>query len=413
MTKEVKVLIIGGGASGLIAAIAAARNGAKVTILEKMDRVGKKLLATGNGRCNLTNINMDLRFFHGKNVKFAQGILRAFDVEQTLTLFEYLGIAYKVEEGGKVFPMSDQASSVLDVLRYQLEELKIEECCNAEVVRIIRDKEGFRIVLKDGKSVGGDKVIIATGGKAGPQFGSDGEGYKLLEELGHSVIEPIPALVQLKLKASFLKALKGVKFIGEASIMMEEKALRTEAGEILFTDYGISGPPILQLSRRASTALTNEKTKIHIRLNMFPHLTEKELMELLEIRLGYQPQKPLDFSFIGLLNKRLIPVVLKEAGVKELQKKCGEVSQKELKNIIKILRQWEIEVVGTQSWKNAQTTAGGVNVEDINGKTLESKLIPGLYLAGEVIDIDGDCGGFNLQWAWSSGYIAGEYAGLS
>lgn len=409
MQKQPHVLVIGGGASGLMAAIAAGENGARVTILEKLDRVGKKILATGNGRCNLTNINMDSNFFHGSNIKFLQGPLNVFDVKTTLNFFEYLGVAHKVEEGGKVFPMSDQASSVLDVLRYKLKHLGVEECCNAEVISIQRNSKGFKIILKDGRVIKGDRVILATGGKAAPQFGSDGNGYLLAKSLGHNIIDVFPALVQLKLKASFLKALKGVKFIGQASVLAEDKVLRTEKGEILFTDYGISGPPILQLSRKAGERL-NKRQRVYIEIDMFPHLQEEELLQLLQIRLGYHPEKPLDFSFIGLLNKRLIPIVLKEAEITEMQKKCTQVSEAEEKRIISILKHWKIEVSGTQNWRNAQTTAGGVNVEDIHGRSMESRLVPNLYFAGEILDIDGDCGGFNLQWAWSSGYVAGEYA---
>lgn len=412
MGKQVNVLVIGGGAAGLVAAIAAARNGAKVTILEKMDRVGKKLLATGNGRCNFTNVNMDLKFFHGSNVRFAQGVLKAFDVEQTLSFFEYLGVAHKIEDGGKVFPISDQASSVLDLLRYEIQQLGIKEYCNAEVIKIQRNGREFELVLKDGSIIEGEKVIITTGGKASPQFGSDGDGYRLVADLGHRSVETFPALVQLKLNAPFLKALKGVKFIGEGSIVKEDQVLRRERGEILFTDYGISGPPILQLSRRAAEELV-KGNKTHIQIDMFPHLDEDELMEMLQIRLGYQSQKTLEFSFVGLLNKRLIPIVLKEAGIKDSQKKCGEVSSTEIKRIIQLLKQWQIQITGTQAWKNAQTTAGGIDVGEIDAKTMESKLISGLYFAGEVVDIDGDCGGFNLQWAWSSGYVAGEYAALN
>lgn len=407
-----KVLIIGGGAAGLMAGIAAARNGAKVKILEKKDRVGKKILATGNGRCNFTNVNMDLKFFHGGNVRFAQGILNSFDVEQTISFFEYLGVAHKIEEGGKVFPVSDQASSILDLLRYELGQLGVEECCNAVVTKIKKDTTGFRLFLQDGRVINGDKVILATGGKASPQFGSEGDGYLLAEDLGHRRTEVFPALVQLKLDAPFLKALKGVKFIGESSIVSKDGVLRKEKGEILFTDYGISGPPILQLSRKAGEELLMGK-KVYLEMDLFPQLNQEELLEMLKIRLGYQPEKKLDFSFIGLLNKRLIPIVLKEAGIHELDKKCKDVSKKELENITGLLKKWSIQVTGTQSWQHAQATAGGIDIEDIDARTMESKLVQGLYFAGEVVDIDGDCGGYNLQWAWSSGYIAGEYAALS
>jgi len=409
MQRKPHILVIGGGASGLMAAIVAANNGAKVTILEKLDRVGKKILATGNGRCNLTNINTDLKFFHGNNKKAIQGPLNAFDVGMTLNFFEYIGVTHKVEEDGKVYPMSDQASSVLDILRYKLMELGVEEYCNAEVIDIQKCAQGFKAHLKNNKIIKGDRVIVATGGKAAPQFGCDGGGYLLAQSLGHKTTDVYPALVQLKLKASFLKALKGVKFIGKASVLFNEQIIRKEKGEILFTDYGISGPPILQLSRKAAEKL-NKGQKVYIKIDMFPNLEEDELLQLLQIRLGYNPERPLDFGFVGLLNKRLIPVILKEAGIEQRQKRCTEVSHKELKRIVEILKDWQIEIIGTQSWSNAQTTAGGIKTDEIHSKSMESKLIPGLYFTGEILDVDGDCGGFNLQWAWSSGYIAGESA---
>ena len=409
MKKQWDILIIGGGASGLMAAIAAATNGAKVGILEKSDRVGKKILATGNGRCNLTNINMNPRFFHSNNRKFIKGPLNSFDVNTTLDFFEYLGLAYKVEDNSKVYPKSDQASSVLDILRYRLEELGVKEFCNAEVVDIEKKSNEFSIRLKDGRMFKTDKVIIATGGSAAPQFGSDGNGHTLAKSLGHRITDVFPALVQLKLKADFLKFLKGVKFIGGASVIYNNGILRKEDGEILFTDYGISGPPILQLSRMAAEKL-HKNQRVYIELDMFPNMDVEELTNLLQIRLAYHPKRPLNFAFVSLINKRMIPVILKNAGITDIHKKCIKVNKDEIKSIIGILKNWQIEIIGTQNWRNAQVTAGGVDLRDINPNTMESKLIPNLYIVGEVLDVDGDCGGFNLQWAWSTGYIAGESA---
>ena len=410
--KKNRILIVGGGASGLISAIAAGRNGSKVTIVEKNDRVGRKILATGNGRCNFTNINTDLHYFHGSNVKFAQGVLKSFDFEQSLSFFEYLGISYKVEEGGKVFPMSDQASSLVDVLRYKIKKLNVEEYCNAEVIRIQKKKNEFELILKNNEIIRGDKVILATGGKASPQLGSDGEGYRLAQELGHRLTDIFPALVQLKLKANFLKAISGVKFIGQASLVSDDHTIRTENGEILFTNYGVSGPPILQLSRMANEELMKGNIA-YIKIDIFPELNSQELLEMLQMRLSYQAEKTLEFGFVGLLNKKLIPVILREADIKNLEKECGKVTLEEVKKIVFTLKNWRIEIVGTQSWRNAQVTAGGINTDEIDGKTMESKFVPGLYFAGEILDIDGDCGGFNLQWAWSSGYIAGESASIT
>lgn len=401
--------MIGGGAAGMTAAIAAARNNAEVIILERMNRVGKKILATGNGRCNITNIHTDIKHFHGSNPKFAYGALGQFDVSQTMDFFEFLGVHCKVEEGGKVYPNSDQAGSVLELLRYELQQLGIQEMVESEVVAIRKDREGFTVKLQDGSSQRGDSVIVTTGGKASPKLGANGSGYTLVEALGHTIEEPFPALVQLRLRSDFLKQLSGVKFVGEAALEVNNSPLRIEGGEILFTDYGISGPPILQLSRGANDEL-RKKNQPWLQLDMFPQLKREELKELVALRLAYHPEKTLELSFIGLINKKLIPVVLKEAGCGNIHKKASEASAKDIENIVRLLKSWRFPIIGTQSWDNAQVTAGGVRVTEIDAKTMASKLVPGLFLAGELIDIDGDCGGFNLQWAWSSGYVAGENA---
>lgn len=406
-----KVVVVGGGAAGMVAGIVARRNGAEVVILEQMNRVGKKILATGNGRCNITNENIDIKRYHGKNPGFAMNALNQFNIEQTVQFFEYMGISCKSEDGGKVYPWSDQASSVLDVLRYEIERLGIEERVEAGVKSIYPVKRGFSVVLRNGEELKGDRVILAAGGKAAPNLGSNGSGYGLVIPFGHKLVDPFPALVQLKLSGSFLKALKGVKFIGTAVVGIGDKELRKEMGEILFTDYGISGPPIFQLSRKAGEQLQSGR-KPWIEVDMFPGHSRDELSDLLRIKLGYQPQKPLDFSFVGLINKRLIPIILKEAGIDDIKKQCQSIRPDEFEGIVNILKYWRFEVTGTNSWSDAQVTAGGIDVSDIDSGTMESKLIPGLYFAGEIMDIDGDCGGFNLQWAWASGYVAGLNASL-
>ncbi|MCF8010381.1 MAG: NAD(P)/FAD-dependent oxidoreductase [Clostridiales bacterium] len=404
-----KVAVIGGGAAGLTAAIAARYNGAEVTVLEQKDRVGKKILATGNGRCNLSNIDLSASHYNGKNPKFAFGALNRFDFSQTMELFERLGIAWKVEDGGKVYPMSDQASSVSDVMRYELEMLEVETRVETRVNAVIPQSRGFSVQLNDGEYFNADRVIVTTGGKAAPNLGSNGSGYTLAEQLGHSIIEPFPALVQLKLKAGYLKQISGVKFVGEAEIWAAGKCRARAAGEILFTNYGISGPPILDLSRTAGEYL-REGEKVSIRVNLINTMSPQELETFLLNRLQQQAHKSAFFSFVGFINKRLVPVVLKAAGVSDIYKKAGQITAGERNAILKILQDWCFEVTGTNSWTAAQVTAGGIDVKDINPKTMESKLVPGIFFAGEVLDIDGDCGGYNLQWAWSSGYVAGESA---
>ncbi|WP_330656184.1 BaiN/RdsA family NAD(P)/FAD-dependent oxidoreductase [Alkaliphilus flagellatus] len=409
-----EVAIIGGGAAGMMAAIVASRNGAKVVIYERMNRVGKKLLATGNGRCNITNIGLsesNLKCIHGSNKKFAGGILKKFTVDETINFFEILGIAHKVENDGKVFPMSDQASSVLDVLRYELDKLSIEVICDIEIDKIKQSKQEFILIDSNGVEYKADKVIIATGGMSSPNLGSNGSGYKLARNLGHSVVNPFPALVQLKLEAPFLKSIKGIKFNGAASVILDGNILRREEGELLFTEYGISGPPILQLSRNAVEALENKQQPI-IEIDMFPNFTYEELLNLISLRLSYQYDRPLDFSFIGLINKRLIPIILKVSNIYDLNRACLEISNKEIEKIVSLLKAWQFDIIGSQSWMHSQVTAGGVDLKEICPDTLQSKIIPGIYFAGELLDVDGDCGGFNLQWAWSSGYVAGNEASM-
>jgi predicted Rossmann fold flavoprotein len=393
------VMVVGGGAAGMTAAISAGRLGADVTILEKNPRVGKKLLATGNGRCNCAN------------PKFAYSALSNFSMDDTIRFFEKLGIAHKVEDLGKVFPMSDQASSILDVLLYELRELGINIVGEANVADITKKDDKFVIELKDRRVYQGDKVIIATGGKAMPSSGSDGKGYDLATRFGHTIIDIFPALVQLMLEGSFFKRIEGVKFVGTAEIIHNNKAIVKDRGDILFTNYGVSGPPILQISRKAGELL-NEGKEAYLKITIMDMMPKEDLRKLINKRMQIGAKKPVDFSLVGLINKRLIPVVLREAGINDIKRPVASLSAKEQEGIIDILTDWRFKVRGTRSWPSAQVTAGGVDTREINQDTMESKLVKGLFFAGEIIDIDGQCGGFNLQWAWSSGFVAGQSAAL-
>lgn len=410
MEKKRQVIVVGGGAAGMIAAISARRLGADVTILEKNPRVGKKILATGNGRCNFTNINADAGYYHGNNPKFTYSALSNFTVDDTIRFFEKLGIAHKVEDFGKVFPMSDQASSVLDVFLYELNQLGVNVVCDANV-KDIRKNGQFLIELEDGKVYKGDRVIITTGGKAMPSSGSDGNGYDLAARLGHTIIDIFPALVQLKLEGPFFKRLDGVKFVGTTEIIHNNKSVAIDRGDILFTNYGVSGPPILQISRKA-VELLKAGQEAYLKITIMDMMPIEELRTFLKKRWQISSSKPVDFSLVGFINKRLIPVVLMEAGINDAGRPVASLSAKEQERIIDILTDWRFKVRGTRSWPSAQVTAGGVDTREINQDTMESKLIEGLFFAGEIIDIDGQCGGFNLQWAWSSGYIAGQSAAL-
>jgi hypothetical protein len=411
MKTKKQVIVIGGGAAGMIAAIAAGRRGAEVTILERNPRVGKKILATGNGRCNFTNIFADYSHYYGHNPKFSNRILADFTVDDTIRFFEKLGIEHKVEDAGKVFPMSDQASSILDVLRYELNETGITVISEAYVKNITRKKAGFTIELANGQACRGERVIIAAGGKAMPASGSDGNGFALAARLGHNVTSIFPALVQLMLDGPFFKRIDGVKFVGTAEIIHNNKSLAKDKGDILFANYGVSGPPVLQLSRKAGELL-NQGQEAYLKITIMDMMAEEEVRKLIRKRFQLNPHKPVDFSFVGLINKRLIPVILAEAGIKDLKCPVVALSAQEQDKITRILTDWRFKIRGTKSWASAQVTAGGVNTREINENTMESKLVKGLFFAGEILDIDGQCGGFNLQWAWSSGFIAGQNAAL-
>ena len=406
------VLVIGGGAAGMIAAISARYNGAEVTILERNPRIGKKLLATGNGRCNFTNVNASAECYYGNNPRFVYSALAAFSAQDAIMFFEQLGIQHKVEEFGKVFPMSDQASSMLDVLLYRLNELNVRIVCDTYVSSLKKKGGKFLAVTDDGKTYEGDRVILAAGGKAMPSSGSDGNGLELASRLGHHVTEIFPALVQLMLEGPWFKRLDGVKFVGTAEIIHNKKTIARDRGDILFTNYGISGPPILQISRKASELLVKNQ-KPQLKIQVLDGFSKEEVRDIIRKRIMVAPKKPADFSFVGLINKRLIPVVLTEAGIDNIQKPVSSLSQAEVERIAGILTDWRFTVRGTKSWPSAQVTAGGVDTKQINPDTMESRLVEGLFFAGEIMDVDGMCGGYNLQWAWSSGYLAGQYAALS
>lgn len=409
MTETTLVTVIGGGSSGMMAAISAARCGAAVILLERKNRVGKKLLVTGNGRCNLSNTDCVPARFHGGDSAFIAMVLSRFPAASAIDFFEDLGIVCKAEREGRIYPHSGQASAVLDVLRWELERLKVDVRTGHEVKHIIPKENGFGLSLAMGGELQARRVILAAGGMAGPQFGSDGLGLRLAGALGHRLVDPVAALVPLRLRADFLRKLKGVSFEAYGEVRCGEEVLRSEEGEFLFTDSGISGPPVLQLSRSAAVALKQNKGP-RIVLDLFPGSSLDELAAALESRFRRQGHKSLSDGLVGLLNKRLIPVVLSEAGID-----CHALSGKEFSaaartKLARLLKNWSLPVSGTMPWPEAQVTAGGIALDEVDPATLESRIVPGLYFCGEILDVDGDCGGFNLQWAWSSGYVAGRHA---
>ncbi|MBR4173409.1 MAG: NAD(P)/FAD-dependent oxidoreductase [Clostridia bacterium] len=382
-----KVAILGGGASGIMAAITAARCGSKVVLLERNHRIGKKLLMTGNGRCNITNMNVGADSY---NSAFVCDALKNFSVADTLDFFKKIGLLTYVEDEGRVYPVTNQASAVLDILRFELERRNIEIVCDFDTVKIEKNEKGFVITEKNGKKVTADRVVVALGGKSAPSTGSDGGGYRLLEMLGHSVKTPEKALVQLKTD----KSIKGVRCLCKVSLNG-----KSETGEVQFTGYGLSGIPVLNLSKYA-------KDGDRITLDMIPDFTETELFEYLKKR----DNQPLETYLVGMLNKPLGQMLLKECNIGKLTRESGSLEEFEIEKIAKKLKNWCFAVTGKMGWDNSQVTSGGIELLEVNPKTMESTLVKELYLSGEILDIDAPCGGFNLQWAWSSGYLAGKNA---
>lgn len=403
------IVVLGGGASGLTAAITAKDFGLDVAIIEGTDRIGKKILTTGNGRCNITNSLIGFPFsnYHSQNDGFFIKTLSKFSVEDTKAFFLNLGLPIIELEKGKCYPQSLQASSIVDILKIALEEREIPLYTSYKVKSIHKSKGKF--VLSTGSEENSvikcKKLIMACGGKSAPKTGSDGLAYNLAKSLGHSIVEPHPAIVQLKLDYPKLKALSGIKFNGYAEVLCNGKSIRKEFGEILFTDYGISGPPILQISREASLGCSRGQD-VKIIVDMMPEKSLKEVEDFLEGHFAIFACREVINSLIGIVNKKMIPTLLKEAGINDLHKPCYELTWHEKKALIKLMKSWEFKCTGTNGFNAAQVTTGGVNTKDVDSETLKSKIVDNLYFCGELLDVDGDCGGFNLQWAWSSGFTA-------
>lgn len=408
---EYDVIIVGAGASGLMAAIAAARQGSSVLVIEQKEKAGKKIYATGNGKCNFTNLVQNPECYRSQDSAFAMKVLSGFDVNRTIVFFKELGI-YPKERNGYLYPNSEQAASIVHVLLMECYRLKVNITLN-EAVREIK-KPYFTVITEtmseqDRKRAfyHGKKLILATGGCASPKLGSDGSGYQLAKELGHTIIKPLPALVQLKSPEKFLKTVSGVRTDAAVTLYSEHGKLAQETGEILFTDYGISGIPVLQVSRFATKAL-DKGDKVWLVLDFLPELKKEEVKQLLRLR--QNPGKSLEEMMVGLFNHKLSYILLMGAKL-DPGKQSQRLNEQELDRLSDRIKEFLLPVNGTNSFDNAQVCAGGVSVGEIDAATMESRLIKSLYFAGELVDVDGTCGGYNLQWAWSSGYLAGTAAG--
>ncbi len=402
------IAVIGGGAAGMLAAIAAADNGAEVTLYERNERVGKKILATGNGKCNFANRKLSVEAFYGGSGALVSHVINEFSVEDTLSFFENSGMMVK-DKNGYLYPASEQASTVLDILCMQLFKRKIKVLCEKKVNRIIPDKDTNTIVIRTGKNeTKYDGVVVTCGGSAAPKTGSDGTGCYLAKELGHTVKPIVPALVQLRCKETYLKDIAGVRADARVNLVVDNECVAVERGELQLTDYGISGIVVFQISRIASYALLDQK-QVKAYIDFLPDISEMEFEILREKRLKttWKNETVEDF-FTGMLNKKLMLLFIRLAGL-SADEKIATADKEKINRVFILCKNFTVTVNGTNSFDNAQVSAGGVSLDEVT-YALESKLHKGVYFAGEVLDVDGKCGGYNLQWAWSSGYVAGKNA---
>ncbi|MDR1891585.1 MAG: NAD(P)/FAD-dependent oxidoreductase [Oscillospiraceae bacterium] len=412
---SLNIAIIGGGASGLIAAVSAARTGARVTVFERLPRMGKKLLATGNGRCNLSNARAsadNLWAYHGADIEFAVPALNRFSPCDTVAFFEGLGVLCRVEAQGRMYPACGQASAVLDALRFECERLGVRVLTDTEVTGIQAAEPGqesdaprFLLQMADSRPDTevfpyADRVIIASGGKSAKEHGSNGSGFVLLEDLGHKITLLSPALAPIKTQTDFVRQLRGVRVCAVVTLVNNGKNAEIRHGEILFTEYGVSGIPAMQLSRYVS------KIGCVLVLDLLPDFALERLLSSAAELLSHAGDESASRLLAGFLGRRLAEAVLKRFG------HSPETPAKDIDipAFFRLAKALPLEVTGTAGFGASQVTAGGADTSQFNPQTMESRLCKGLYACGEVLDIDGDCGGYNLQWAWSSGRLAAQSA---
>ncbi len=396
------VIVIGGGASGLISAICAARQGASVIVLERMSRIGKKLLATGNGRCNYTNRKMNIHCFHSQERHLAGKVLKLFNAKDTEDFFMELGIVPK-EKDGYVYPNSMQAASMLDCLRFEIDRLGVNVLTDIHVNDIIVKGKGFQIQTKD-QVFHCRKVIVACGGCASEKLGSDGSGYSIAKKLGYRLEPVVPALTGLKVKEKVYKALSGIRTEGKVTLYIDDQYVDSHVGELQLAEYGISGIPVFQLSGQATYGLLRHQ-KVYCELDFFPEWKEKELIQMLNDRKQRFKGLSSEVFETGLLNRKLIHEAMRMSG------KADALGYPDMVRLAKTLKHFPATVYESRGYDFAQVCAGGVSLKEIHPEHMESLKHPGLYFAGEILDVDGICGGYNLQWAWATGVLAGHHAG--
>ena len=407
-----KVAVVGGGAAGMMAAVQAAYAGARVTVYERNDRVGKKILSTGNGKCNFSNEDMRAACYYGSGAGYVDGFYKQFGVAETKTFFRELGMRIK-DRNGYLYPASEQAATVLDVLRYEMERLGIEICAGCRVTGIDGPgNPGCRLTLETEtaayKKRTYDAVILACGGRAAPKTGSDGTGLAMAKRLGHRIVPTVPALTALRCGETFWKQVAGVRWEARLMLYIDGNEVSSVQGELQLTDYGISGIPVFQFSRIAAYALQEGRT-VTVKIDLMPDPGAADTQEAFWAqRWERQKRQSMEQFVTGTVNKKVGLLLLKLAGIRETETVC-EIEGARRRKLEQLFHAFEVTVKGTNSFEQAQVCAGGVDFAEVTDR-LESVRRPGLFFAGEMLDIDGICGGYNLQWAWSSGAVAGRAA---
>ena len=396
--------IIGGGAAGMAAALAASEyENTQIVLMERQARLGKKLSATGNGRCNLSNLHANEGGYHGDEPGFHEYALSQYPPEETLEWFSKLGLYTVTEPSGKVYPYSDQANSVVDVLRFALDRPNIEVLTDFEVMKVRKDGDAFHVTAKD-RNLVFDKLIIACGGLAGTKLGGTMAGYKLLRSFGHKCTKLRPTLVQVKTSWPGVSALKGVRANCHAAIYHNGQLHRESVGEIQFTEFGLSGPVIFEISRDACQSAGNWECVLDFLPDLPAEMLHRALMLKRSSKLNAED------LFTGILHNRLGRVIVKEAGIRA-NLPISDLHERQIEDAISLAKDFRVTLTEPLGMDAAQVTAGGIVTNEFDPTTMQSRLVPGLYACGEVLDVDGDCGGYNLQWAWSSGRLAGKCAG--
>lgn len=404
-----KIGIIGAGASGMFAAITAAKQGAEVTLIEKKDRIGKKILATGNGKCNFTNKSMKQVDFKSQRTNIFNDYISHFDENEVISFFQSNGMLTK-EKNGYYYPRSEQASTVLDLLRLQLKTYKVSVLTEKYPISIKKKKKQFEIILNSNEKLFFDRIILACGSFAGEKKQDNYNGYTYAKNFGHTIVPVVPALVQVRAKGKDFKSIAGVRCDANIKLYIDNCLSAEEFGELQLTDYGISGIPVFQLSRYVSYGIYEKKLVTAV-IDFLPEYNIEEWHSFVETKWkNCSKNITVEEFFQGFLNKKLNMMFLKNAGIKA-ETPLNQLKYSKIQQAIETMKCWKIEIEGTNPFENAQVCAGGISMDEITLQ-MESKLIPGLFFTGELLDVDGRCGGYNLQWAWTSGYLAGKYAAL-